>query len=213
MKIRDKQKKKFQRQFIRTEQQDRRKAVDKSRSVANLSKRQLVEEERKVLEWGTKIAPSPRTIPKTEIVALVKDALLTNVKPAEAYLVRAAAAGTVRKAKPLKSNVRKCEWEAMSRLRENKSIVILEADKGNATVVMDADKYERKELDLIGEQPFKQLCRDPTRKNERRVNDVLKRLSNKGRLSKKTLATFKLQVGESRSPLFYGRVKLHRRSI
>ena len=50
VKIRDKQKKKFQRQFIRTEQQDRRKAVDKSRSVANLSKRQLVEEERKVLK-------------------------------------------------------------------------------------------------------------------------------------------------------------------
>ena len=212
VKTRDRQKKKFERQFTRTEQRDRRQAVDKSRWVVNLSKRQLVEEERKVLEWGMKFAPSPRTIPKAEIIALVEDAVQTNVnvKPAEADLVRAAVAGAVRKAKPPKSNVRKSEWEAMSRLREDKSIVILEADKGNATVVMDADEYERKALDLIGKQPFKQLCRDPTRNNDKRVNDVLKRLNKEGRLSKKTLAALKSQVGESRSPLFYGKVKLHK---
>ena len=49
----------------------------------------------------------------------------------------------------------------------------------------------------------------PTRSNEKRVNDELKRLNKEGRMSK-TLAALRLQAGESRPPLFYGRVKLHK---
>ena len=50
----------------------------------------------------------------------------------------------LKRAKLPKSNVRKEEWEAVSRLRNDTSIVVLEADKGNATVVMDAEEYEQK---------------------------------------------------------------------
>ena len=67
----------------------------------------------------------------------------------------------MKRAKLPKSNVRK-EWEAVSRLRNDTSIVVLEADKGNATVVMDAEEYEEKALNLIGEPPFKELIRHPT---------------------------------------------------
>ena len=34
----------------------------------------------------------------------------------------------------------------------------------------------KKAMELIGKYPFKQLARDPTSKNEKRVNDLLKRL-------------------------------------
>ena len=55
----------------------------------------------------------------------------------------------LKRAKLPKSNVRKEEWEAVSRLRNDTSIVVLERDKGNATVVMDAEEYEEKALNMI----------------------------------------------------------------
>ena len=37
--------------------------------------------------------------------------------------------------------------EAVSRLRNDSSIVALEVEKGNATAVMDNEEYEEKEFD------------------------------------------------------------------
>ena len=51
-------------------------------------------------------------------------------------------------------------------MRRDKSIVILSADKGNATVVMDVDEYEKKALDLIEKEPFQRVSRNPTRRVE-----------------------------------------------
>ena len=64
----------------------------------------------------------------------------------------------------------------MSNLEGEKSIVVL-ADKGNTTVVMDVADYEEKAMEVIGKEPFKVLTKNPTKRNEKRVNDKLKRLA------------------------------------
>ena len=84
--------------------------------------------------------------------------------------------------------------------------MILESDKGNATVVLDSEEYERKALDVIGKQPFKRILRDLTKRNEEKVNEELKRLAKKGGMSQKTLTALRLHAGESTPPFFYGRV-------
>ena len=201
---REDQKTKFNRQ-IADNKRRKEDTVDKSKWVVNLSKWPLSENEKKVLELGMKFAPAPK-----KIVARVEDALLRNAKPAEAEQARAAVSRALKRAKLPKSNVRKEEWEAVSRLRNDTSIVVLEVDKGNATVVMDAEEYEEKALNLIGKPPFKKLTRDLTKSNEKRVNDELKRLMKGGRTSRKTFTALKLQGGESRPLLFYGKVKLHK---
>ena len=68
----------------------------------------------------------------------------------------------------------------------------------------------KKAMELIGKHPFKQLARDPTSKNEKRVNDLLKKLEKDGAVDKKLLSALRLPVGSSQPPLFYGRVKLHK---
>ena len=52
---------------------------------------------------------------------------------------------TILKAKPrpCKSNLFKAEREAIIALRKNKNIIIFEADKGGAVVVMNKDDYIR----------------------------------------------------------------------
>ena len=160
----------------------------------NLSQKRLSDNERKVLEWAMKFAPAPKKIPNLEMVAQVEDALLRlkHVKIFEADRVRATVANAIIQARPPKSNVRKEEREALRDLRNDSSIVLLEADKGNSTVVMDAEDYEKKALDLIEKPPFKKLAKDPTKSNEKRVNDELKRLMKGGCISQKTLMALKL---------------------
>ena len=56
----------------------------------------------------------------------------------------------------------------MSNLERDKTIVVLEADEGNATVVMDVADYEEKAMEVIGKETFKVLTKDPTKRNEKK---------------------------------------------
>ena len=103
--------------------------VDKSKWVVNLSKRPLSDVELKVLELGMNFAPAPKKIATVEIVARVEDALVKNVEPAESDQVRAVLSNVLKRAKPPKSNIRKEEWEALTRFRKDSNIVALEAEK------------------------------------------------------------------------------------
>ena len=76
----------------------------------------------------------------------------------------------------------------------NKEIVILPADKGNATVIPDTADYERKALDLLSHPPFRKVKRDPTRRNETRVNDRLKALFQRGAIDKPTFESLRVSV-------------------
>ena len=113
--------------------------------MQNLSSHNLTEAEEKVLERGMNFAPTPKRIPKMDIVASVEAALLSQrtLKPEKAEQARATVTNLLANAQPPRQNVSKDEWLALKSLRQNESIVILEADKGNSTVVLDKVDYER----------------------------------------------------------------------
>ena len=95
-----------------------------------------------------------KEIPRLEIISGVEDALRrTKVMEEELEKVRASIASFVRKAKCPKSKITADEREALASLRNNDDIVILEADKGNATVVLDREVYEHKVKDILGQKP------------------------------------------------------------
>ena len=64
--------------------------------------------------------------------------------------------------------------KAVRTLRNNENIVILPADKGNSTVVMDRTEYERKLEEMLSDNTYKKLDKDPTTKMERKVAKTLK---------------------------------------
>ena len=65
----------------------------------------------------------------------------------------------------------------MKQLQNDESITILCADKGNATVIMNARDYERKAKELLERPPFKKMKKDPTTRNEKKVNECMKKLA------------------------------------
>ena len=68
----------------------------------------------------------------------------------------------------------KDEQHALKRLRNDKDIVILPADKGRVTVVMDKTDYHDKMDALVNDkQTYEELKRDPTPALQRKLNSTL----------------------------------------
>lgn len=55
----------------------------------------------------------------------------------------------LRKCKPPKNNLSYQEFQSLKKLKNNEEIVILAADKGNATVVMNTIDYKNKMSKLL----------------------------------------------------------------
>ena len=72
------------------------------------------------------------------------------------------------------SNLTKDEQHALKRLKNDKEIVILPADKGRVTVVMDKTDYHDKMDALVNDtQTYEDLKRDPTPALQCKLNGTL----------------------------------------
>ena len=58
------------------------------------------------------------------------------------------------------------ERTAVRNLQERQDLVILTADKGNATVVMDQADYKKKIKDLLEDPVYRKISKDPTSATE-----------------------------------------------
>ena len=149
--VREKQREKFARMSERaTKVTEREKVkrigqvISKEKWVLNFSTHELTEAERKALERGLNFSDCPSKIPRENIIAGVESALQKCKDKQGAEKARGAIASVLATAKPPKQTATKEERKAIQALRQNKNIVILPADKGKATVVLDKVEYDQK---------------------------------------------------------------------
>ena len=77
-------------------------------------------------------------------------------------------------AKKQKSNLTYKEYAAMEELAKRKDLIIINADKGGAVVIMDTDSYIKEANHLLYDKAsFKQLTQDPTLQHKRMVNQTI----------------------------------------
>ena len=132
------------------------------RWVSNLSSRTLSATEKDVLARGLNFAPAPQKIPVPVIVAAVEGGL-SRADPSQAQLARTRIVGCLARARPPPANLSQAECKALKCLREDDSIAIAPADKGNITVVMDRSEYEGKIQTLLDDTgTYRRLTKDPT---------------------------------------------------
>ena len=86
----------------------------------------------------------------------------------------------LRKAQPPPSNITREEGQAIRTLKNDPELIILPADKGNATVILDRDEYGKKiESMLDGQITYEKIKKDPAPALERRMNAKLLALNKK----------------------------------
>ena len=97
-----------------------------------------------VLEKGFNFAITPKFIPKLDIISGVEASLRAVREEAPVHIARSKVSEVLKSAKPPQRNITQEEEEALKKLKQDYSIVILKADKGNSTVVMNAHEYDDK---------------------------------------------------------------------
>ena len=90
--------------------------------------------------------------------------------------------------------------------------MILPADKGNATVVMNNDEYESKVTSMLkDEQTYKELKKDPAPALERKMNAKLLSLNREGSIPDVLYTRLRSSCGKT--PLLYGLPKVHKPNV
>jgi hypothetical protein len=113
----------------------------------------------------------------------------------------------IKNAKPPKSNITKSEKLAIKSLGEDKSILILPADKGCATVILNKDEYVTKmEALVMDTNTYKPIKKDPTEKFRSKLVKIL--LTFKSELP--TWFYKQLYPTGGQPPRIYGLPKIHK---
>ncbi|XP_022109743.1 uncharacterized protein LOC110989562 [Acanthaster planci] len=191
----------------RTTQRPIESAVDTSKWVVNLSARTLTTVETSLLGKGLNFAVTPDHVPAMEIVSSV-ETTLKRLDSETADLVRREVNATLRRARPPRSNINREQRIALKVLRQDRSIVILPADKGRASVILDAHMYRDKMGELISTGPYWKLAKDPTDRLCRQITAQLLPLNKSGNLDDATYR--KLRPTSKQPPRMYGLPKIHK---
>ena len=121
--------------------------------VRNLSSRILTETETQLLQKGLAFNNSQGGLRNEVIVAKV-DACVSNLPTKQADMIRYQVAQVLRTPVKVKANLTWAEKVAVNALRNDKTITIIRADKGNATVILDTVDYVTKLEQHIAKGPY-----------------------------------------------------------
>ena len=111
--------------------------------VINLSKRDLSKAETTVLAKGLNFAVSPDKLPMNEYI-VQREKARGNLREEERDQLRAEVCSALKSTSLPKSNISKEERAAIRSVGKDNTIIILPADKGKATVIMDIWKSTRR---------------------------------------------------------------------
>ena len=131
-----------------------------------------------------------------------------KLKTDEAKQLRICVSEALSKARPPSRDLDKRMHRAIRDLRRDTDIVILPADKGNATVVMDRTDYMMKMNKMLEDVTYKKLKKDPTSRIESKITRSLRALEDKGCISDKERKYLTPQC--LTLPQMYGLPKIHK---
>ena len=146
--------------------------INKDRWVINLSSRQLIEQEIISLQNGLNFATTPRSIPISRIVANIETGIY-NLPHSSKAPIRVS---ILKNRKPETTNNISKQLAAIRNLKQDPSIVIVPADKGRATVVMNTAEYKEKVRALLKDSSTYMKITEKRRNPTSRVEKDLKKL-------------------------------------
>ena len=102
------------------------------------------------MKKGLNFAITPEKVPVDDFVVNIEEAC-SKVPTNQAEGLRNEAVAIISNHKIRESNIMKNERKAIKELSKNKEILILPADKGRATVLLDRTTYEEKMLSMLSD--------------------------------------------------------------
>ncbi len=179
--------------------------------VKNLSQRQLTDSESQLLQKGLSFNATSKQIPPVRFVAKVESSL-SGMQQDKGDQIRYKVARILAGQGGQKPNLTRAERTALRGLRNDPSITILRADKGNATVIMDTADYIEKMAHHLSTGPYQE-----EKKCVRSVMNKLKaetiKITRKFKCKLSRQMSYKLNPKSNICPRIYGLPKIHKEGI
>nr|VZI18129.1 unnamed protein product [Spirometra erinaceieuropaei] len=175
--------------------------------VHNLSSKEFKPEQIQVLKHAAGFNISDAD--PVNLVATIESVLKHSQEPAETqHLIRQQVTSLVMMHKP-RLVIPRAQQDALRSPKADKSIVILPADKGRSTVILDKAEYLQKANALLEDrQAYVKCDGDPMKKLVTQINTTLTMLQNNGAMTRaERLATKPTDAAMAR---FYGLPKIHK---
>lgn len=176
--------------------------------VVNLSNHILTESEQSLLKKGLGFNVAPKFYSNLEIIASV-ESNVDSLPEEQRDFYKSNVVGALKKKSKTKCNLSTDEMNAIKTLRSDDAIIILPADKGRATVLMDKTDYDKKMIELLEGGQYTPIPKDPTNNIMIKVKAVLKDQSS--HLISNIIRRLSPQF--SKPPHIYGLPKLHKHGI
>ncbi|XP_074035217.1 uncharacterized protein [Leptinotarsa decemlineata] len=173
---------------------------------SQLFRQHLDEASTEALAKGFNFAVAPGRIPVENIISNVESALNRIDDKETQESIRQDIAHVLKNAKPPTRNIPHKEYQALKNLRENEDIIILPADKGNATVVLNTIDYESKMMKLLEDPAYKKIVRDPTTYLEKTTKTAINNSPIDDEIKRHLIPREK----SSKCPKLYGLPKVHK---
>jgi hypothetical protein len=138
-----------------------------------------------------------------------------NLKdPPKAASLRADVVRLLKNTKPPTSNITKGERTALDSLKKDKTITILPADKGRATVIMDKSTYSEKMDALLADtDTYEKLPKDPTPKYLAQMVEILRSWQRTEATQIPPNLYRRIYPTKSEPPKLYGQPKIHKQTM
>ena len=183
----------------------------KKRWVVNLSDIRLEPEANSLLRRGLNFAVTPKTLPVDEIITATEVAC-QQLNPSQAQQLRTDTAKAIKRSRNPTSNLSSGERKALIDLKKNQNVMVLAADKGRATVLMNTVDYKNKIMDLLNDTNiYERLKKDPTKSYKDKFINILRKWK-----TEKTITDtiyHKIYPTSDTIAKFYGLPKIHKPSV
>ena len=164
----------------------KRQCIDTS-NVVNKSNALLTTAQLQVLSRGLNFVSIPKNINIVEVIANTEQAL-SNVP----QLIKQLAISEIstfaenwKKKKNTRDNLTREERNALKELKNNRDIMIVQADKGGKIVVMDREEYVVKVEEKLNDDKIYEITKNPTSIIKKKISSLAERLFKSNRISQR----------------------------
>ena len=178
--------------------------------VINISSKPLTKAQEKLLVHGPNYAVVPKSPPIAEYIAAIEQAC-SKLQQGEAEELKGEVKSIIKRSCNPPPNITREERKAIRELKEDKSRMVLTADKGVALVVIDTEEYKKKAQELLQQPTYQLIPTDPTSRYKNKLINLLKSIKAEGGITEAVYR--KLYPTGAGSPKFYGLPKIHKEGM
>ena len=178
--------------------------------VINISSKPLTQPQEKLLAHRPNYAVVPKSPPIEEYIAVIEQAC-SKLQQGEVEELRGEVKSIIKRSCNPPPNITREERKAIRELKEDRSRMVLTADKGVALVVIDTEEYKKKAQELLQQPTYQPIPSDPTSKYKNKLINILKSIKAEGGITEAVYK--KLYPTGAGSPKFYGLPKIHKEGV